>query len=167
LFDSLDFDFEEMRALALPLLLLAVLPLVASQLPDNLSDLPISHLLSLAQSALSTGKTTEALSIYDHCLERDSSDFTTLYKRATVRFASGQYNRAKEGFNQVLDVREYEPARLQLGRIHAKLGEYAKAREELDRFIKAVKGKEASEKELKEAKELVSKDCLSITVMSY
>ena len=149
------YSILSMRALALPLLLLAVLPLIAAQLPDNASDLPISHLLSLAQSALSTGKTSDALSIYDYCLERDSTDFSTLYKRATVRLASGQYNRAKEGFHQVLQVREYEPARLQLGKIHAKLGEYGKAREELDRFVKASKGKDGMEKELKEANELV------------
>jgi DnaJ family protein C protein 3 len=145
-----------MRALALPLLLLAVIPLIAAQLPDNASDLPLSHLISLAQTALSSGQTSQALSIYDYCLERDPSDFTTLYKRATVRLASGQYSKAKEGFNQVLQVREYEPARLQLGKIHAKLGEYLKAREEIDIYLKATKGRDSADREIKEAKELVS-----------
>ncbi|GAA5880760.1 hypothetical protein JCM16303_004342 [Sporobolomyces ruberrimus] len=143
-----------MRALSLPLLLLAVIPLIAATLPDNASDLPLSHLLTLAQTALSSGKTSDALSIYDHCLTRDPSDFTTLYKRATVRLASGQYSRAKEGFHEVLQVREYEPARLQLGKIHAKLGEYLKAREELDAYLKATKGKDGVAREITEAKEL-------------
>ncbi|GAA5927566.1 uncharacterized protein JCM15063_005934 [Sporobolomyces koalae] len=143
-----------MRALAVPLLLLAVIPLISAQLPDNAPDLPLSHLLTLAQTALSTGKTSDALSIYDYCLERDPSDFTTLYKRATVRLASGQYNRAKEGFHQVLEVREYEPARLQLGKIHAKLGEFPKAREEIDIYLRAVKGKEGSERDVTEATDL-------------
>ncbi|GAA5956851.1 hypothetical protein JCM21900_006271 [Sporobolomyces salmonicolor] len=141
-----------MRALALPLLVLLALPFVAAQLPANAADLPLSHLLSLAQTALASGKTSTALSIYDHCLERDRSDFTTLYKRATIRLASGQYGKAKEGFHEVLAVREYEPAHFQLGKIYVKLGEYQEARKELDHYLKAVKGKE--DKEVKEAQEL-------------
>ena len=145
-----------MRALALPLLLLAAIPLIAARLPDNASELPLSHLLSLAQTALATGKTADALSIYDHCLARDPSDFTTLYKRATTRLASGQYSKAKEGFLEGLEVREYEPARLQLAKIHAKLGEYQHAREEIDLFVKAIKGASGHDKDLSEANELVS-----------
>ncbi|GAA5837567.1 hypothetical protein JCM3766R1_006847 [Sporobolomyces carnicolor] len=143
-----------MRALALPLLLLAAIPLIAARLPDNASELPLSHLLSLAQTALATGKTADALSIYDHCLARDPSDFTTLYKRATTRLASGQYSKAKEGFLEVLEVREYEPARLQLAKIHAKLGEYQHARGEIDLFVKAIKGTSGHDKDLSEANEL-------------
>ncbi|CEQ40467.1 SPOSA6832_02087, partial [Sporobolomyces salmonicolor] len=148
----LDATKAIMRALALPLLVLLALPFVAAQLPANAADLPLSRLLSLAQTALASGKTSTALSIYDHCLERDPSDFTTLYKRATIRLASGQYGKAKEGFHEVLAVREYEPAHFQLGKIHVKLGEYQEARKELDHYLKAVKGKE--DKEVKEAQEL-------------
>ncbi|GAA6004848.1 hypothetical protein JCM11491_002254 [Sporobolomyces phaffii] len=138
-----------MRALALPLLLLSVVPLIAAQLPDNAGELPLSHLLSLAQTALASGQTTHALSIYDHCLVRDPSDFTTLYKRATVRLAQGQYQRAKDGFLDVLRVREYEPARWQLAKIYAKLGQYENAREQIDLYSKTASGPSAEAHQLR------------------
>ena len=149
-----------MRALALPLLFLSVVPLLCTAqpgLPSDASSLPISHLISLAQTYLSSGKTLSALEVYDHVLTRDPNDFTTLYKRATVRFGNGQFLKAKEGFQDVLRVREYEPARLALGKIFIKLGEYENAKEELDLVLKS-KTTTTNSSDLKEAKQLVESD---------
>ncbi|POY74059.1 hypothetical protein BMF94_2871 [Rhodotorula taiwanensis] len=129
-----------MRTVALVVYTLtAALAACAAGLPDNAADLPLASLLSLAQDALSQGKSNDALQIYDHCLERDPTDFATLYKRATVRLASGHLARAKDGFRDALAVRDYDLAHLQLAKIHAKLAEYDDARGELDTFLRAAK----------------------------
>ncbi|TNY17657.1 Co-chaperone [Rhodotorula diobovata] len=142
-----------MRAFALVSLALAGLARAA--LPDNASDLPLSHLLKLAQDSLAQGKSIDALDLYDHCLERDPSDFATLYKRATVRLATGHLAKAKDGFVDVLAVRDYDLAHLQLAKIHAKLAEYDEARGEVDTFLRsASKDKGNHDKEVKEAEEL-------------
>ncbi|GAA5821864.1 hypothetical protein JCM11251_004752 [Rhodosporidiobolus azoricus] len=145
-----------MRALALPLLVtLAFAALARASLPDDASSLPLAQLLSLAQQSLASGKSHDALALYDHVLERDPQDFATLYKRATVRLATGQLGKAKEGFLEVLAVREYEQAHLQLAKIQAKLAEYQEARNELDTFLRAAKEKEGGlDKEIKEAEKL-------------
>lgn len=115
----------------LPYLTLSTPALV---LPDDAASLPISQLLTLASSALSQGQSQYALDIYDHVLARDPTDFATLYKRATIRLSLGQLARAKEGFEEVLKVKEFEGARIQLVKIHAKLGEFAEATEALKKL---------------------------------
>lgn len=136
-----------LRLASLGLCLLTVA--LAQELPDDAADLPISHLLGLASTALAGGKSHAALNIYEHILERDPSDFATLYKRATVRLATGQLGKAKDGFHAVLAVREFDQAHLELARICAKLGEYDEAVKEVDTFLKMHKG--AGAKELKDA----------------
>ncbi|GAA5870180.1 hypothetical protein JCM8547_006910 [Rhodosporidiobolus lusitaniae] len=144
-----------MRALAFPIFVtLALSALARASLPDDLSSLPLSQLLSLASESLKAGKSHEALSLYDHVLERDPQDHATLYKRATVRLAAGQLAKAKDGFVEVLAVREYDQAHLQLAKIHARLAEYPEAKNEIDTFLRAVKGKDGMEKEFKEAEKL-------------
>jgi DnaJ family protein C protein 3 len=119
-------------------LLLLVIVIVAAHrdLPDNAADLPISQLLSLASTALSAGRSASALEIFDHILIRDPSDFATLYKRATIRLATNQLSKAKDGFKEVLRVKEFDQARLQLAKIYAKLGEFDDAKKEVDELLK-------------------------------
>ena len=146
-----------MRPVVLVVYSLAVaLAVCAAGLPDNASDLPLASLLSLAQDALAQGKSSDALQIYDHCVERDPADFATLYKRATVRLASGHLARAKDAFREVLALREYDLAHLQLAKIHAKLAEYDQAKTEIDLFLRtAKKQRPKGDKDLKDADELV------------
>lgn len=148
-----------MRQPILPILLLGLLlvfsplsTLAADGLPADASELPISQLLTLASSALSSGKTHSALEIYDHCLSRDPSDVTTLFKRATARLAAGQWARAKEGFGEVLAVREWGEARWQLCKLHAKLGELDEAQKEVEVLL----SKSADERLTAQATTLVS-----------
>ncbi|SCZ98037.1 BZ3500_MvSof-1268-A1-R1_Chr7-3g09678 [Microbotryum saponariae] len=104
-------------------------------LPENAASLPAAQLLSLATSALTSGKTATALQVYDHLLERDPNDVATLYKRATVRYALGQWSRAKEGFYDVLERNDaFDEARVKLGHAMAKLGEYSGAREQVSKL---------------------------------
>lgn len=117
---------------------LFLIAVVASQsdLPENAADLPISQLLTLASTAISSGRSAAALEIFDHILVRDPSDFATLYKRATIRLATNQLARAKDGFREVLKVKEFDQARLQLAKIHAKLGEFDDAKVEVNALLK-------------------------------
>lgn len=105
-------------------------------LPENASELPISQLLNLATTALGAARPASALEIYDHILTRDPSDFSTLYKRATMRLAINQLGKAKDGFREVLQVKEFDQARLQLAKIHAKLGEFEDAKKEVDELLR-------------------------------
>ncbi|GAA6029700.1 hypothetical protein JCM8097_001008 [Rhodosporidiobolus ruineniae] len=145
-----------MRALALPLFVSLALAALAraSALPSDAASLPLDHLLTLAQSSLAQGKTLDALELYDHVLDRQPDDVATLYKRATVRLAAGQLHKAKDGFLQVLAVRDHEQAHLQLARIHAKLAEYPEAKNEIDTFLRAAKDKAGLDADVKQAKEL-------------
>lgn len=147
-----------MRFTALVVVFLAPLVLAQSStafdLPEDASSLPISHLLTLASTALSSGQSIQALTIYDHVLLRDSTDFATLYKRATVRLATGQWSKAKEGFREVLAVREFAGARLQLAKLATKLGEFGEAKKEVELYLKMLSDK--ASKEYIEASELVS-----------
>ncbi|BGP14952.1 hypothetical protein JCM10213_007246 [Rhodosporidiobolus nylandii] len=146
-----------MRALALPLfvtLALAALARASTSLPDDPASLPLAQLLSLAQQSLAQGKSHDALSLYDHVLTRDPADFATLYKRATVRLATGQMAKAKEGFLEVLAVRDYDQAHFQLAKIYAKTAEYAEAKNELDTFLRAAKKAGGMDKEVREAQAL-------------
>ncbi|GAA6012051.1 hypothetical protein JCM8202_003187 [Rhodotorula sphaerocarpa] len=154
-----------MRTVAFVVYSLAVAALAvcaaAGALPDDAASLPLASLLALAQDALAHGKSNDALQIYDHCLERDPADFATLYKRATVRLASGHLTRARDGFHEVLAVREYDQAHLQLARIHAKLAEYDDARGEIDTFLRtAKKDRGAADKDVLDAEQL-RKDVVS------
>ena len=145
-----------MRFTTLAVVFLAplVLASTAFDLPDDASSLPISHLLTLASTALSSGQSIQALTIYDHVLLRDSTDFATLYKRATVRLATGQWSKAKDGFREVLAVRQFAGARLQLVKLTTKLGEFGEAKKEVELYLKMLTDK--ASKEYIEATELVS-----------
>ena len=128
-----------LRAMRISLLFLGSLTLLlatASDLPPNASDFPLSQLHSLAATALSAGRSASALEIYDHILTRSPDDFATLYKRATVRLATGALSKAKDAFHEVLKLKPFDQAHLQLARIHAKLGELDSAKLEVDVFLK-------------------------------
>lgn len=145
---------SNLAKVTLILLLSPFLLISAQDLPENAASLPIAHLLTLASQALSSGKSNSALTIYDHCLERDPTDFATLYKRATLRLATGQWAKAKEGFAEVLRIKEFDQAHWQLAKLHAKVGEFTDALLEVDTFLRMQSRPES--KEFIEATELVS-----------
>ncbi|KAK4055783.1 hypothetical protein OIV83_000330 [Microbotryomycetes sp. JL201] len=114
----------------------------AGGLPDNAGDLAVQHLLGLAQSALASGDTQSALKIYDHCLEREPNDVATAYKRATVRLALGHWSKARDGFQDVIRLRnDWDQAHLQLAKVDAKLGQLDEALQAADTFFKLTDSK--------------------------
>lgn len=135
--------------LALTASLLATSAAVSPQ--DIPSDLPVSSLLSSAQTHLSKGETSEALVYYDAAIARDPSNYLTLFKRATTYLSLGRTNQATDDFNKVLVLEPgFEGAHAQLAKIKSKSADWDGARAE---YLAANKGPESPEiAELDEAK---------------
>ncbi|KAF4967083.1 hypothetical protein FSARC_5304 [Fusarium sarcochroum] len=96
---------------------------------DVPADLPVSKLLTSAQSHLSRGETTEALIYYDAAIARDPTNYLTLFKRATTYLSLGRTLQATDDFNKVLSLKPgFEGAHLQLARLRAKAGDWDSAK---------------------------------------
>ncbi|KAM4057993.1 DnaJ domain-containing protein [Hirsutella rhossiliensis] len=98
---------------------------------DVPSDLPVSALLTSAQSLLARGETSEALVYYDAALAKDPTNYLTLFKRATTYLSLGRAAQATDDFNKVLALKPgFEGAHLQLAKIKSKAAEWEAARAE-------------------------------------
>ena len=118
---------------------------------DIPSDLPVSSLLTSAQSHLSKGETQEALIYYDAAISRDPSNYLTLFKRGATYLSLGRTNQATDDFNKVLALQPgFEGAHTQLARIKSKAADWDAA---LSEYMAAKKSPESPEVvELYEAK---------------
>lgn len=89
------------------------------------SDLPVSQLLTAAQTHLTRGETTDALVYYDAAIARDPKDYLTYFKRATTYLSAGRLSQATDDFNKVLKLRPgFEGAHLQLGKIRQRSADW-------------------------------------------
>lgn len=110
---------------------------------DIPSDLPVSSLLTSAQSHLSKGETHEALVYYDAAISRDPSNYLTLFKRGATYLSLGRTNQATDDFNRVLVLEPgFEGAHTQLARIKSKAADWDAALEE---YMAANKSPESPE----------------------
>ncbi|KAG9250142.1 uncharacterized protein F5Z01DRAFT_422490 [Emericellopsis atlantica] len=99
--------------------------------PDIPGDMPVSALLTTAQSRLSSGQTNEALTYYDAAIARDPSNYLTFFKRGATYLSLGKTNQATDDFNKVLSLQPgFEGAHTQLAKIKAKSADWAGARAE-------------------------------------
>ncbi|KHO01109.1 DnaJ and TPR domain protein [Metarhizium album ARSEF 1941] len=107
-------------------LLASATNLVALDIPV---DLPVSTLLTSAQSHLARGETREALAYYDAAVAKDPSNYMTLFKRATTYLSLGRRGRASEDFGRVLDLKPgFEGAHIQLAKIKIRSADWEGAR---------------------------------------
>ncbi|KAG7107174.1 DnaJ subfamily C member 3 like protein [Verticillium longisporum] len=106
-------------------------PLVSALSADSIpSDLPVSELLSSAQSHLSKGETSDALLYYDAAVARDPSNYLTFFKRATTYLSLGRTSQATEDYNRVLSLKpDFEGAHIQLAKIRARSADWEGAKE--------------------------------------
>ncbi|TWU78089.1 hypothetical protein ED733_007074 [Metarhizium rileyi] len=119
-------DFSNLAVTAS--LLASATTLVAQDIPV---DLPVSTLLTEAQSHLARGETRKALAYFDDALAKDPSNYITLFKRATTYLSLGRSNQASEDFGKVLKLRPgFEGAHIQLAKIKAKVADWEGARSE-------------------------------------
>jgi DnaJ family protein C protein 3 len=92
-------------------LLLLLLSTLTSALTD---DLPSSELLTKANALLAQGNAAsiaDAIQHFDVVVQRDASDYLTLYKRATAYLAARQSKKALEDFEAVLKLAEFDQVR--------------------------------------------------------
>lgn len=118
---------------------------------DDLRDLPVSELLTFAQTHLAKGETGEALAYYDVAIARDPSNYLTFFKRGATYLSLGRTGQATDDFNKVLDIEPgFEGAHVQLAKIKSKTGDWDAARSE---YLAANKSPDSIEiTELDEAK---------------
>ena len=115
------------------------------------SDLPVSALLTTAQTHLTKGETSEALTYYDAAIARDPSNYLTLFKRGATYLSLGRTNQATDDFYKVLSIEPgFEGAHTQLAKIKAKGADWEGAHQE---YVAAKKDDESPEMvELAEAR---------------
>lgn len=107
------------------------------------ADIPVSSLLSSAQTHLSRGETSEALLYYDAAAARDPSNYLTFFKRATTYLSLGRVGPATDDFNTVLTLKPgFEGAHVQLAKIRTRVGDWDGAKEQ---YKLGGKGKSAPE----------------------
>ncbi|KAJ3499765.1 hypothetical protein NLG97_g55 [Lecanicillium saksenae] len=117
---------------------------------DIPTDLPVSSLLSNAQTHLAKGETSEAILYYDAAIARDPNNYLTLFKRATAFLSIGRANQATEDFNKVLVLKPgFQGAHVQLAKIKSKVADWEGAKAD---YVAAEKAKDSLELvELEEA----------------
>lgn len=94
-------------------------------------------LISLATAQISSTNPIDiAIDKLDALLAINPNDFSTLYKKAVIRLSQGSLSKAKDGFKEVLKVREFDQAYLQLAKIYSKLGEFPRGLENVESFLK-------------------------------
>ena len=125
----------------------ALVPAGAADFLDIPSDTPISSLISSAKAARAQGKNTEALAYFDAALNRDSSDYLTLFQRGATYLSLGRSSQACADFDRVLGIKPgFEGALVQRAKLKARSAEWAAAK----RDYKAA-GKKQELLELEEA----------------
>ncbi|KAH9813627.1 hypothetical protein DFH28DRAFT_1108706 [Melampsora americana] len=129
------------------LLILTTIPLLARlMISDSMAsenaDLTTSQLIDKANSLLASGLSTQALELFDLALDRNPDDYLTLYKKATTQMSLGHYNHASTSFQKVLDLKDFDKARIQLAKIYLKLGDLDACKSQIDTHLAA--GKDVS-----------------------
>ena len=106
----------------------------ASDIP---SDTPVSSLVASAKANLAKGSHNDALTYFDLAINRDPSNYLTLFQRGATYLSLGRNAQASADFDKVLALKPgFEGALLQRAKIKAKNGEWTAAR---DDYVKAGK----------------------------
>ncbi len=110
---------------------------------DIPTDLPVSSLLSNAQTHLARGETSAAILYYDAAIIRDPNNYLTIFKRATAFLSIGRANQATEDFTKVLALKPgFQGAHVQLAKIKSKVADWEGAKAE---YIAAEKAGDSPE----------------------
>lgn len=105
-----------------------VLAISSSDIP---SDLPVSSLLSSANTHLAKGETSDALTYYDVAISRDPHNYLTFFKRGATYLSLGRTAHAQSDFDRVLKIKPgFEGALVQRARIKSKHGDWDAAKED-------------------------------------
>lgn len=104
-----------------------LLSCVVAESPDP--TLPVSSLLASADALLARGDKHGALDHFDAAVQKDPSNYLTLFKRGATYLSLGRPSQASADFNAVLQLKpDFEAALLQRARLRAKGGDWDAAR---------------------------------------
>ncbi|KAK5995797.1 DnaJ-like protein [Cladobotryum mycophilum] len=110
---------------------------------DIPTDVPVSTLLTSAQTHLTKGETSEALIYYDAAIARDPTNYLSFFKRATTYLSLGRASQATHDFHKVLALKPgFQGAHMQLAKIKSKAADWDDARKE---YTAAGKGEDSVE----------------------
>ncbi|KAK0771494.1 hypothetical protein LTR02_004098 [Friedmanniomyces endolithicus] len=121
-----------LSTLALSALCLSTAPLAAaisaSEIP---ADTPVSQLLASANANLARGQAQDALTYFDIAIQKDPSNYLTVFKRGAAYLSLGRNAQASRDFDRVLTLRPgFEGALTQRAKIKSRNAEWAGARQD-------------------------------------
>jgi DnaJ family protein C protein 3 len=100
---------------------------------DIPSDTPVSSLISSAKASLSNGNSNEALTYFDVAIQRDPSNYLTIFQRGATYLSLGRNSKASQDFDAVLAIKpDFEGALMQRAKIKAKSADWAGARKDYE-----------------------------------
>ena len=110
---------------------------------DTPSDTPVSQLIASANANLAQGNAHEALAYFDLAVQRDPSNYLTVFKRGATQLSLGRHAQASKDFDQVLVLKPgFEGALVQRANIKSRNGDWNAAKEDYKAAGKAGDGDE-------------------------
>lgn len=121
-----------LQSLALSALCFSSVPFAAAlSAADVASDTPLSQLLASANANLAQGNAQDALTYFDIAIQRDPSNYLTLFKRGATNLSLGRNSQASRDFDQVLTLKPgFEGALTQRAKIKSRNADWAGARQD-------------------------------------
>ena len=128
--------------LALGALCLSSVPFTAALSASDIpADTPVSQLIASANANLAKGNAQDALTYFDIAVQRDPSNYLTIFKRGATYLSLGRNAQAGRDFDQVLTLKPgFEGALTQRAKIKSRSADWDGARQD---YIAA--GKQTSE----------------------
>lgn len=102
------------------------------QSSDIPPDTPVSSLLSSAKTHLASGSPEDALLYFNAAIDKDPSNYLSIFQRGAAYLSLGRHARAADDFNKVLKLKPgFEGALLQRGKLRMRSGNWTGAKEDL------------------------------------
>ncbi|KAK3054891.1 hypothetical protein LTR09_004049 [Extremus antarcticus] len=102
--------------------------LSASEIP---TDTPVSQLIANANANLAQGNAQDALTYFDIAVQRDPSNYLTIFKRGATYLSLGRNSQASRDFDQVLQLKPgFEGALTQRAKLKGRNADWDGARKD-------------------------------------
>lgn len=118
--------------LAFGALCLSSTQLASALAPSDIpSDTPVSKLISSANANLAQGNAQDALTYFDAAIQRDPSNYLTIFKRGATYLSLGRNSQAGRDFDQVLVLKPgFEGALTQRAKLKQRSADWEGARKD-------------------------------------
>lgn len=119
-------------ALALGVLCLSSVPLAAALSAGDIpSDTPVSQLIATANANLAQGNAQDAIAYFDVAIQKDPSNYLTIFKRGATYLSLGKNTHASRDFDQVLTIKPgFEGALMQRAKIKSRNADWEGAKKD-------------------------------------